>query len=101
MEVRCGSTTAHTAAAAIAASTADPPSRSAAIPAAVARWCPLATMPLAARTVGRWLITLMLCRRPQQHLDRDPPAERREGRHEDPERERAPRPLDHRHERDR
>src|SRR6266545_1008885 len=101
MAVRCGRTTAQTAAAAIAASTADPPSRRAASPASVARWCPLATMPLAARTVGRWVIALMLGGGPQQDLDHAAPRERRERRDDDPQRERVARALDDGHERDR
>src|SRR2546423_15394753 len=88
MAVRCGRTTAQTAAAAIAASTADPPSRSAASPATVARWWPLATMPFAARTVGRCVIAVMLGGRPEDELDREPPGERRERGHRHPASER-------------
>src|SRR5438045_2302089 len=101
MAVRCGRTTAHTAAAAIAASTADPPSRSAASPATVARWWPLATMPFAARTVGRCVIAVMLGGRAEDELDREPPSERRERGDGDAEGQRVAGTLDHRHERER
>src|SRR5712691_4778655 len=98
IEVRCGITTAHTAAAATAASAALPPSRRAARPADVARWCPLATRPFAARTVGRVVTSPGWYSRNEG--DCDARHESRYRRDSDPQAQRATRPGHHWRERE-
>src|SRR5439155_17039053 len=98
IEVRCGMTTAHTAAAATAASAALPPSRRAARPADVASGCPLATKPFAARTVGRVVKSGRWYSRGER--DRDTRHHSGDRGDTDTQAQRAARPRDHRRERE-